>query len=42
MIKGTGIDIVEISRIQKSLNNEKFIIEFSHNKNKHIAIIAIY
>lgn len=25
MIKGTGIDIVEISRIQKSLNNEKFI-----------------
>lgn len=25
MIKGTGIDIVEISRIQKSLNNKKFI-----------------
>lgn len=25
MIKGTGVDIVEISRIRKSLNNEKFI-----------------
>lgn len=25
MIKGTGVDIVEISRIRKSLDNEKFI-----------------
>lgn len=25
MIKGTGVDIIEISRIEKSLTNEKFI-----------------
>lgn len=25
MIKGTGVDIIEISRIKKSLTNEKFI-----------------
>ena len=25
MIKGTGVDIIEISRIEKSLTNEKFV-----------------
>ena len=34
MIKGTGVDIIEISRIEKSLTNEKFV-ERIFTKKEH-------
>lgn len=48
MIKGTGIDIIEIERIKKSLQNEKFIkriftkkeIEYFKSINYNIYTIA--
>ena len=39
MIKGTGVDIIEISRIEKSLTNEKFIERIFYKKmNRNIVI----
>lgn len=38
MIKGTGVDIIEISRIEKSLTNEKFVERIFTKKNRNIVI----
>ena len=38
MIKGTGVDIIEISRIEKSLTNEKFVERIFTKKEQNIVI----
>lgn len=39
MIKGTGIDITEIDRIKKNLDNEKFINKiFSKNEQEYLKL----
>ena len=43
MIKGTGVDIIEISRIEKSLTNEKFIERiFTKKECKNITANNVY